>query len=115
MINIGIKRDTLLVNSKKVTFENVIGGVFLTNDIIIIHLFKSENNRTNMSEQTKNNIYAVDYDGNVIWNIKEIVDDECWVDVIINEKNELIAWNFNGGRFNIDPKLKKVITFKYTK
>jgi len=64
----------------------------------------------------RNNIYAVDYNGNIVWNIKEIVGkDECWVAAILNIDNELITSSFSGGRYVIDPKLKKVITFKYTK
>lgn len=113
MKNLRIMKDVLFIDNNKLSFDNVIGGILMTDDFIIVHLFKEEINRINMYEQTGNNIYAVDYKGNIIWNIKEIVgQDECWVKAMLNEKNQLIAKAFSGIEYKIDPKLKKIIDYK---
>ena len=63
-----------------------------------------------MPEQPYNGIYAVDDNGELQWNIKEIIPkDEMYTGISVNNSGCLVAYTFMGIAQIIDVKTKQVV------
>ena len=109
-----VKSNKLIINNKEIEFENTINKVLEVEDIIIVYLFSSrEMNPKN--KQPFNNVYAVDINGNVLWNIKEIFEktkykgERVVIDIGLNEKNNLILNDHIGAYYEININKKEIV------
>ncbi|MEA4974024.1 hypothetical protein SDC9_80383 [bioreactor metagenome] len=120
MIKHRIINDTVLVinNIKEINFNHNINKVIENNGLLILHIFDcfEKKGSINMSEQPINNIYAVSEKGDIVWNIRDIMqEDYCYTGISIDDKGNLIANTFIGIAQIIDVTNKKLIGRKVTK
>jgi len=109
-MKIEIRDDTLILENREYNFENTIGTIIILNNMVLVHLFKKDRYITDMSKQTVNNVYALTTEGDILWNIFDIIKKEhCITRVNINSNNQLIAFSFTGIRFTIDIIKKTII------
>lgn len=92
--------STLTINGKCINFANEIRDVKELNDILIIVLENASSGR--ISEQPQNNIYAIDSNAHLIWNIKDILHEDVFYPGIRVEGNTLIAIDVIGINHKID-------------
>ena len=109
-----VKSNKLIINNKEIEFENTINKVFEVEDTIIVYL-SSSREKKKKNKQPFNNVYAVDINGNVLWNIKEIFEktkykgERVVIDIGLNEKNNLILNDHIGAYYEIDINKKEII------
>jgi hypothetical protein len=109
MISYSLDKRIIIVNGISLTFLNDIRQVLDVDDIIIVRVW---NNTTgDIQKQPFNNIYAINQESKVIWNIKDIViDDGIYANICLDEFKRLVANEFIGKRFVIDIRTKKIIS-----
>lgn len=113
-----ISDSILTVNGLKNDFRHNISNVIEVDGILIVHLFDSieKKGSINIKDQPLNNIYAVDQNGKIIWNIKDIIpNDDLYTGINIDSNGSLIANTFMGIAKIIDIRNKNVIGTKVTK
>jgi hypothetical protein len=119
MVKYSIKDDTALqINGKQINFKHNILKVLVIKNLLIVHLFDSYEKRgvVDMAKQPLNNIYAISDKGDIIWNIRDFVqEDYCYTGISVDDNGNLIANTFIGIAQIIDVKNKKLVGRKVTK
>jgi hypothetical protein len=111
-MKIKVKDDMIIIGNVEHIFENTINTIIILDNMILVHLLKEERNKTDMSKQTVNNVYAFTLEGDILWNIFDIIGEEhCITDIYIDDNNQLVAFSFFSIRFKIDL-MKKIIVEK---
>ncbi len=89
-MNVKIEENILIINNNKVKFEAPISTFLEINDILIVHLYIGKFNPSHfdLKGQPLNNVYAVNSEGEIEWNIKDILKTEfmrtgCEYDLLI--------------------------------
>jgi hypothetical protein len=109
-VKIEIQNDTLILGNRKHVFENTIGQIIALDNIVFVLLLKRERNRINVGKQTGNNVYALTPEGDILWNIFEILKEyHCIGDMEINDDNQLILFSASGAKIRIDIMKKCII------
>lgn len=115
-MRIEIRDDTLVLEDEEFVFESTIGTIIILDNMILVHLFKRDRDVTDMSKQTANNVYALTIEGDILWNIFDIIKKEhCITRINMNKENQLIVFSFAGIRFTIDINEKVIIEKLETK
>lgn len=107
-----IEKQNLMINNQKIEFTHNISKVIEINGVLIVLLLDSllEKQSIKINEQPLNNIYAVNFDGGNLWNIKDVVsEDNLYTDIDVNRSNFLVVTDFYGIRKTIDTQ-KKLVT-----
>ena len=120
MIKHRIINDTVLEinNNKEIDFNHNINEIIENNGVLILHIFDSmeKKGHVNMAEQPINNVYAVSDKGDIVWNIRDIIqEDYCYTGISIDDKGNLIAYTFIGIAQIVDVTNKKLIGRTVTK
>ena len=98
------RRDEITINNKTIRFLNRINGVAVSQTSIYILLYEcDESGDIPGAVQPLNNIDAYDYEGNLQWNISEIIGDvpnpfifiEIHTKKTILERLENKGWGFD--------------------
>ena len=109
-----IESNKLILQNKEIKFEATIKKIIEAKNIIIVHLLNGNGLNFNI-KQPEDNVYAVDIDGNIIWNIKDILSkngDKSNVYIIsisLNEKNNLLLNDHMGWHYEVDISKGEVI------
>lgn len=92
-------------------FEHEIDKLLEFNDLLVIMLKNYKSNKN--IDQPLNNVYAVNENGETLWNIKDIIGKDSKYDLMrLDEHNNLFLNDFLGIRYTIDIQNKKVISAK---
>lgn len=119
MITYSIANDTvLIVNSKKIDFKHNISNIVEVGGLLIVHTFDSieKKGSIKMSEQPLNGVFAVDSNGELQWNIKDIIpNDEMYTNISMDDNGDLVLNTFMGIAQIVDITAKKVVGKSITK
>lgn len=102
-----IESNKLILQNKEIKFEATIKKIIEAKNIIIVHLLNGNGLNFNI-KQPEDNVYAVDIDGNIIWNIGDLLrkighmKKKCVISIGLNYKNNLIVNDHGGGHYEID-------------
>ena len=112
MITYNINRKKLIIDSEKIKFEHTISKVEEIDELLIVLLKNIETG--DVTKQPINNIYAVDRNGKIVWNINDIVGNNEFFGGFykLSEKNmdsKIVAVDCMGKRHTIDLKSMKVV------
>lgn len=102
----------LNVNGIMYDFKHNINGIIKIKKLILVHIFDSIDKRgsIDISRQPVNNIYGVNEQGRIEWNIKEIVkNDEMYTEMKIDSDGHLVLNTFLGIAFIIDVNKKEIV------
>ncbi|NPV43876.1 hypothetical protein H0A61_01660 [Koleobacter methoxysyntrophicus] len=111
MIKYEIKNDTTLeIQGNQIKFDYDINNIIENKNVLIVHLFVKK------GKPPLNNIYAISDKGDIIWNIRDFVqEDYCYTGISVDDNGNLIANTFIGIAQIIDVKNKKLVGRKVTK
>lgn len=108
MMNYNVSRNSLTVNGYRVDFNYEIKSFLDVDNLIIIMIW--DVSIGDIQKQPLNNVYAVDKNGNIVWNLKDIVGkDGLYTAIRVNKSNNLVAAEFIGMNYIIDVKTKQII------
>lgn len=111
--------DTILsLNNRQIDFKHNINKVLKVKGILIIHLFDSIDKKgsINMAQQPINSVYAISSDGDILWNIKDIFqEDNMYTNISIDANDNLVVNTFMGIAQVINVTTKQVIGNVITK
>ena len=103
----------LFINDKQLEFEHDIRNVVEFDSVVILHLLNDDNN---VSKQPIDNIFAVSKEGNILWNIKDIIQNsELYVSIWKDDSNILGIAEFSGLKKKINLVTLEVTNNSYTK
>lgn len=109
-----IEINRLKIGTLHIDFSFNISSVIELNDVFIV--FLDDPTVKNVKCLPKNNIYAVNKDGEVIWQINEIIKEEnLYVGVGVSNNKNLRAIDFLGRIYDIDVIDKKATLVGVTK
>jgi len=117
---------TLFIGERQISFGDGIETVLEFSDLWIVLLgnidYVNGQRSIDMSKQPLNNIYAVDKECNVLWNIKQIIPsgllmtpDEQYTGAVKISDNILRVTTFNCFAFDIDINTLEVVDKIFTK
>ncbi len=119
MIAYNINDDSILiVNNKQTDFKHNINKVIEIGGLLIVHIFDSFEKKgyIKMPEQPVNSVFAVNINGDIEWNIKDIIhNDDMYTGITVDENGNLIVNTFAGIAKIIDINTKKIIGKVVTK
>ncbi len=95
-----IFNSTITINSKEVSFKNEIRDAREVNGVVIVVLENASSGR--VSEQPQNNIYAIDSNAQLVWNIKDILTEDMFYPGVKIDGDKLIAIDVIGVNHKID-------------
>jgi uncharacterized secreted protein with C-terminal beta-propeller domain len=102
-------RSSIEINGNVVNFQDSIKRVTFVDDLIVVLLDNPLSGK--VSDQPMNNIYAMDQNGDIVWEIKEIIkEDRLYTIIRLNDQNQLVAADFIGIKFTIDVKSKTILS-----
>lgn len=108
MINYSSSGKTLTVNGNEVNFLHVIKNTLEVDGLIIVMIWNVSIG--DIQKQPFNNVYAVDGNGNIVWNLKDIVGkDGLYTIIRLDEANKLVAVEFIGMNYIIDVTNKQIV------
>ncbi len=108
MIKHSVSGKTLLVNGKQVDFQYEIKNTVEIDGLLIVMIWNTSTG--DIQKQPFNNVYAVNGDGNIVWNLKDIIgNDGIYTIIRLDEANKLVAVEFIGMNYIIDVKNKQVV------
>ena len=107
MLSYKTENNSLYISEKTIIFDFHIEKTLEIDMFIIVFLHNPLSGRTR--DQPKNNIYAINFNGDIIWNIKEIVHEDNLYTGIRKEDDILVVINFNGLNYFIDVKTRSVL------
>jgi len=108
MINYSFSGNVLTINGKQINFQEGIKNVVEVDSLVIVRIWNSSTG--DIQKQPFNNVYAVDDNGNIVWNLKDIIGkDGLYTMIRLDETNMLIAVEFIGMNYIIDVKNKQVV------
>ena len=109
-MKIEIQNDTLILGNRKHVFGNTIGQVIALDNIVFVLLLKRKRDQIDMGEQTGNNVYALNPEGDILWNIFEILKEyDCITYMKIDGDNQMILYSAGGANIRIDIMKKCII------
>ncbi|MCD2225703.1 hypothetical protein LAX75_13955 [Listeria cossartiae] len=104
------ENNELEVSGKKIKFPNQIDEIKQLNEYLFVRLTIILNSPVRLKGE-ENNVYALDKNGNIIWQIKNISpkdrpDFTCAPIVLmyLDENKNLFVTDFSGRRFKVDLK-----------
>lgn len=104
------ENNELEISGKKIKFPNKIDEIKQNNEYIFVRLAIVLNSPVHIKDE-ENNVYAIDKNGDIIWQIKNIPPEDnlnfsCAPIVLIHldENNQLFVTDFLGRRFEVDLK-----------
>ncbi|MBC1805818.1 hypothetical protein HCJ40_02130 [Listeria sp. FSL L7-0993] len=104
------ENNELEVSGKKIKFPNQIDEIKQLNEYLFVRLTIILNSPVRLKDE-ENNVYALDKNGNIIWQIKNISpkdmpDFTCAPIVLmyLDENKNLFVTDFSGRRFKVDLK-----------
>lgn len=107
MINFKVDNNNLLVNNKKLCFKHDVKSVIELKGLLIVEITNNSSNK--VSEQPLNNVYAVNKEGDIEWNIKDIFGGGRLYVGIRCEGDNLFVVDFYGVNHKIDVLKKKIL------
>ena len=108
MINYSISGKTLTVNGNRVDFEHDIKNTVEVDGLVVVMLWNMSTG--NIQKQPFNNVYAVDENGKIIWNLKDVIgNDGLYTMLRLDEAKRLVAVEFIGMNYIIDAKNKQLV------
>lgn len=116
MENIHVNGTELHMNGSKYEFHHNISTIKQIQEFIIVLLFDSYNKSIDISKQPLNNIYVLNNQGEIVWNIRDVIGkEELFVAIGIDEAGHLEATSFYGIKYVLDVKKRNVIERKTVK
>ncbi|WP_105616470.1 hypothetical protein [Vallitalea okinawensis] len=116
MINWVEKDNQLIIGDRVISFKDTIDSLEVTNEFIIVHLFNRTCSGVNMADQKVNNIFCLNYVGEIVWNIFDIIQKEdVWVSMMLDYNYNVVCTSFAGIQYTIDPMKKEVLQKVITK
>lgn len=109
-MNIRVEYNKLNVNGKIISFQGKIETVLEFQKYCIVLIMND-----NIPD---NNVEAIDYNGNIVWNISQIVKfnyPEAYISIRKESKNLFSAITYNGVRFVVDINTKQIVEKSITK
>lgn len=106
-----VEQNTLFVGNNKIEFHHLIENVKKCSNYYIILI----------SVPKINNVYAVDSQAQIVWQIEDagkvygIVNDVPYVGTRITESDQIVVTNFNGVTYTINPANGRIIARGVTK
>lgn len=119
--------NVLCVGGKEIDFKHNILTVLNFGEIIVVHIYNDfdKQGHINVAEEPINNVYAVNSEGKIIWNIKDLLvadtrypnsyKDALYTQIKKLDDNTVIATDFSGSQPIIDVLEKKVIRYSCTR
>lgn len=108
MINYSVSGKILTVNGNQVGFQHEFKNTVEVDGLIIVMIWNVSTG--DIQKQPFNNVYAVDANGNIVWNLKDIVGkDGLYTIIKIDESNNLVAVEFIGMNYIVDVNNKKIV------
>lgn len=110
-----VEGNILIVNGQRVSFQYKIDNVKLCMGLYIVLL------DIPMGVSFLNNIYAVDDNGNIVWQVQDprevypINGHIEYVGTRITDDDKIVATNFSGISYTVDPSNGKIIDKGFTK
>lgn len=106
-----ITGNILSIYGNEVRFQHDVRQLVIIDDIVIVLI--EDPSTGDVRKQPLNNVYAVDKNGKIIWNIKDIVGKDALYSLInVDESKQLIAADFMGIRYFIDVDKMQVVDKK---
>lgn len=109
-MDIIIEDNTMIINGKKINFNNKINKILEFPNYCIILLMDD-----NVPE---NNVEAYDYNGNSIWNISQIINlkySESYISLSRESETLFSVVSYNGVKFVVDVNTLQTINKNITK
>ncbi len=109
-MNIKKGKNKLFIDNIEKEFSNDIDTVLEFSNYCIVLLMNDD--------VPDNNIIAIGYDGNIVWNISEIVDfnyPEAYITISKENENTVSVVTYNGVKFFIDTLSNQIIKKEITK
>ena len=108
---------SLVVNGSEVEFNHNVYNVLEFDNLMVVHLLDvGEDKSVQMSGQPVNNVYAVDFEGKVLWNIKDKIGEDALYVLIKKESSDLLkVTNFKGFKKTINVVTGELFNVGYTK
>lgn len=104
------ENNELEISGKKINFSNKIDEIKQNNEYVFVRLAIIMNSSVH-TEDEDNNVYAIDRNGNIIWQIKNTPPKNnpefiCPPIVLmhVDDNNHLFVTDFSGRRFKVDLK-----------
>jgi hypothetical protein len=106
-----ITGNILSVYGNTVSFQHDVRYIVIIDDVVIVLV--ADSSTGDVQKQPLNNVYAIDRNGEIIWNIKDIIDRDAFFAIInVDDTKHLIAVDAMGIRYIIDIINKKVLSAK---
>lgn len=108
MISVEFSNRDLIIDHKVIGFENNIHEVKIINDVILVLL------NIPVGDNTLDNLYGVNFNGDILWRIKEPSSELAgslrfpYVGISLN-KNKMGVVDFYGRRFFVDEKNGEIL------
>ncbi|MHB1316225.1 MAG: hypothetical protein ACYCX2_12245 [Christensenellales bacterium] len=105
-----INNNTLLLNGKKFQYENHIEKVIDFHNLVVVYLLDED--------VPENNIFALGDEGEILWNISDIIKleyPEAYISVGKTSNNTISVISYNGVKTEINVFNKNVISKSITK
>lgn len=119
LIIYSISNDTVLnIGNKIIDFKQNIKKIIEIRGILIVHIFDDIDKKgyIEMPKQPINGVYAIDSNGDIQWNIKEIFkSDNMYTNIQKDEDGGLKVSTFDGIEYKIDIVNQKIISSSFTK
>lgn len=104
------ENNELEISGKRIKFSNKIDEIKQNNEYVFIRLAIIMNSPVPIEDEN-NNVYAIDKNGDIVWQIKNIppkdnVEFICSPIVLmyVDDNNHLFVTDFSGRRFKVDLK-----------
>ena len=108
MIEYSVLGKILTVNGKQVYFQNEIKNAIEFDEIVIVMTWNLSTG--DIQKQSLNNVDAVDGNGKILWNLKDIIGkDGLYTIIRKDEASNLVAVEFIGMNYIVDVKNRKIV------
>ena len=115
------ENNELEISGKKINFSNKIDEIKQNNEYVFVRLAIIMNSSVH-TEDEDNNVYAIDRNGNIVWQIKNTPPKNnpefiCSPIVLmhVDDNNHLFVTDFSGRRFKVDLKSDNTEMLSITK
>ncbi len=119
MINFQTEKSKLITHKGQIDFNHNIDEVCVVGKLLLVLLMDYTNQGTVViRNQSLNNVYAINEECNIVWNIKEIVDeDHIYVGLDIDDlsQNQIRLTSFKGKVYILDVKNKAIVGTSFSR
>lgn len=105
--------NLLLINGIHIEFQHHIATIVELTDILVILFDNPNSGRT--KDQPINNVCAINFVGDRLWNIKDIIPEDNLYTMIRKDGNNIVVVDFNCVNYTIDVNKLEVIDNKWIK